>query len=136
MSLGNLTPSNYVTDGKYKFKLEWNGKTVASSSINKEVTWTQTSWLTDSTTHSNIGFEEIGNSGFATGDSGNGFWGLGNSSNSNDQCVIDGNGSTTNWWHCVGAVETHTHNSSTGIPGPLQKIASSMYLYIWSPSNL
>ena len=111
------------------------GEQVASENI-KEVTWTQTSWLTDSTTHSNIGFEEIGYSGFATGDSGNGFWGLGNSSNSNDQCVIDGNGSTTNWWHCVGAVETHTHNSSTGIPGPLQKIASSMYLYIWSPSNL
>ena len=32
MSIGNLTPSNYVTDGKYKFKLEWNGKTVSSSS--------------------------------------------------------------------------------------------------------
>ena len=34
-------------------------------------------------------------------------------------------------------INTHTSNfftpSSTGIPGPLQKIASSMHLYIWAP---
>jgi len=44
MSIGNLTPSNYVSDGKYKFRLEWDGKTAASLD-NKSVTWTQTSWL-------------------------------------------------------------------------------------------
>ena len=56
MSIGNLTPSNYVTDGKYKFKLEWDGLTVASLD-NKSVTWTQTSWLDNSTI---AGFQEIG----------------------------------------------------------------------------
>ena len=35
MSIGDLTPSNYVTDGKYKFKLVWDGMTMASSGINQ-----------------------------------------------------------------------------------------------------
>ena len=140
MSIGNLTPSNYVTDGKYKFKLVWGGKKGDDDLTIKEVIWTQTSWLDNSTI---TGFEEISNSGFSTTDTNvvsslNRFTGLGKSGS--NQCVIDGNGSTTNWWNCVGAIDTHTSNystgSSTGIPGPLQKIASSMKLYIWSPSNL
>ena len=49
MSIGNLTKSSYAdTDGKYKFKLEWDGMQVASENI-KEVIWTQTSWLDNST---------------------------------------------------------------------------------------
>jgi hypothetical protein len=64
MSIGNLIPSNYVTDGKYKFKLVWDGMQVDSLD-NKSVTWTQTSWLTDSTI---TGFEEIGVSGFSSTD--------------------------------------------------------------------
>ena len=136
MSIGNLTPSNYVTDGKYKFKLVWGGKKVDDDLTIKEVIWTQTSWLDNSTITGNV---EISNSGFPTTNtivvsSLNRFTGLGKSGS--NQCVIDGNGSTTNWWNCVGAIDTHTSNSSTGIPGPLQKIASSMHLYIWSPSNL
>ena len=136
MSIGNLDESNYAdTDGKYKFKLVWDGLQVASENI-KEVTWTQTSWLDNTTI---TGFEEIGVSGFSSTDtsvviSGARFTGLGKSGS--NQCVIDGNGSTSNWWNCVGAINTHTSNSSTGIPGPLQKIASSMHLYIWSPGNL
>jgi len=64
MSIGSLNESNYAdTDGKYKFKLVWGGKQVDSSGITKEVTWTQTSWLTDS---SITGFQEIGTSGHAT----------------------------------------------------------------------
>ena len=103
------------------------GKQVDSSSpgINKEVTWTQTSWLEDSTIQ---GFQEIGTSGYVTGNTSSGFWGLGKSSNS--QCVIDGNGSTTNWWHCVGVITKYQNDS---IPGPLGKKASSMHLYIWAP---
>ena len=83
------------------------------------------------------GFEEISNSGISTTDtnvvsSNNQFKGLGKSGS--NQCVIDGNGSTSNWWNCVGAVNIHTSNGSTGIPGPLEKVASSMHLYIWAPS--
>ena len=63
---------------------------VDSSGINKEVTWTQTSWLEDSTIQ---GFQEIGTSGYVTGNTSSGFWGLGKSNNS--QCVIDGNVGTT-----------------------------------------
>ena len=138
MSIGNLTPSNYVTDGKYKFKLEWNGKTVSSSSppINKEVTWTQTSWLTDST-YDDSGFQEIGVSGFSfTGlDDGHRFVGLWKSTHA--KCVFDGDGGGhPNWWNCVGAIGIHSQGGEEGIPGPLQKIASSMKLYIWSPGNL
>ena len=137
MSIGNLTPSNYVTDGKYKFMPEWDGLDVDTlDSDNKSVTWTQTSWLDNSTI---TDFEEISKSGFSTTDttvvsSLNRFTGLGKSGS--NQCVIDGNGSTRNWWNCVGAINTHSSNSSTGIPGPLELIASSMHLYIWAPGNL
>ena len=123
MSIGNLDESNYAdTDGKYKFKQVWGGKTVDSSGINKEVTWTQTSWLEDSSIQ---GFEEIGTSGHVTGNSGSGFRGLGKSSDS--QCVIDGNGGSGSWWNCSGAIARH----GGGIPAPQQKIASSSHLYIW-----
>ena len=123
MSIGNLDESNYAdTDGKYKFKQVWGGKTVDSSGITKEVTWTQTSWLTDS---SITGFQEIGTSGHATvSPLGNSFKGLGKST---DGCVIDGNGSSSRWWNCAGSTGIH----DGGIPGPEDKIASSMYLYIW-----
>jgi hypothetical protein len=131
MSIGNLNESNYEdTDGKYKFKLVWGGMEVDNMTI-KEVIWTQTSWLTDSIIHSDIEFQEIGTSGYYTQRIGDGFWGLGKSSNS--QCVIDGNGSTTNWWHCVGVITKYQNDS---IPGPLGKKASSMHLYIWAPGNL
>jgi len=132
MSIGNLNESSYDdTVGKYKFKLVWDGMQVASENI-KEVIWTQKSWLEDLTIQE---FQEIGDSGFNDMDDGKNFEGLGKSSS--NKCVIDGDASRHgNWWNCVGAAETHTHNSSTGIPGPLQKIASSMHLYIWSPSNL
>mgnify|MGYP000205412026 CR=1 FL=1 len=135
MSIGKLNKSYYADNGTYKFKLVWDGMQVDSLD-NKSVTWTQTSWLDNTTI---TGFEEIGVSGFSSTDtsvviSGARFTGLGKSGS--NQCVIDGNGSTSNWWNCVGAINTHTSNSSTGIPGPLQKIASSMHLYIWSPGNL
>ncbi|MDG2063940.1 MAG: LamG domain-containing protein, partial [SAR324 cluster bacterium] len=123
MSIGNLNKNSYSdSDGKYKFKLVWGGRTVDSSGINKEVTWTQTSWLEDSSIQ---GFEEIGTSGHVTGNSGSGFRGLGKSSDS--QCVIDGNGGSGSWWNCSGAIARH----GGGIPAPQQKIASSSHLYIW-----
>ena len=125
MSIGNLTPSNYVTDGKYKFKLEWDGLEMASETI-KEVTWTQTSWLTASTTQ---GFQEIGDSGFNTGAAGQtDFVGLALSTSS--QCVIDGDGGTVSnrWFNCVGLIIIWQDS----IPGPLQKKASSMHLYVWA----
>ena len=134
MIIGNLnSSSNYAdTEGKYRFHLEWGGLQVDSSPINKEVTWTQKSWLEDSTISE---FEEIGTSGHNSGISGKDFTGLGESSYS--KCVIDGDASShSNWWNCVGAATPHTYNLSTGIPGPLQKIASSMRLYIWAPGNL
>jgi hypothetical protein len=122
MNIGNLDKNSYSdSDGKYKFKLVWGGKTVDSSGINKEVSWTQTSWLTESSIQ---GFEEISNSGYITG-GGSGFSGLGKSENGS--CVIDGNGGTSDWWNCAGAIGRH----NGGIPGPKGKIASSMNLYIW-----
>jgi len=124
MSIGNLTSSNYAdTDGKYKFKLEWDGKTVASSGINKEITWTQTSWLTDTTVQ---GLEEIGTSDYVDGTEYE-FDGLLKSSH-NSHCVIDGNQGTT-WFHCVGLIRRW----NGGIPGPKGLVASSMALYIWTP---
>jgi len=99
----------------------------------KEVIWTQTSWLDNSTTQ---GFQEIGDSGFNTGaDPNTDFVGLALSTESN--CVFDGDGGTvTNrWWNCVGVASLHTYNGSDGMPGPLQKVASSMHLYIWAPGG-
>ena len=122
MSIGNLNPSNYVTDGKYKFKLEWDGLTVASLD-NKSVTWTQTSWLDNSTI---AGFQEIGTSGYVDNTT-KGFDGLMKSSLSTS-CVIDGN-QGSGWFHCVGAIVRW----GGGIPGPKGKVASSMHLYIWVP---
>ena len=130
MSIGNLTESNYVCDGKYKFKLEWDGLTVASSGINKEVIWTQTSWLTSSTI---TDFDEIGDAGFASNDP-NGllavtnFVGLGKSGHP-DRCVLDGNGNIGGTWNCVGAIRRY----GNGFPGPYPRQASSMKLYIWKP---
>ena len=127
MSIGDLTPSDFVSDEKYKFKLEWDGMTVASSGINKEVIWTQTSWLTSSTI---TDFEEIGNAGFGVNDPSlnNNFVGLGKSGHSS-LCVLDGNGNIGGTWSCVGAFR----NPFAGVSAPLQKVASSMHLYIWKP---
>ena len=125
MTIGNLNKSYYADNGTYKFKLVWDGMQVTSENI-KEVIWTQTSWLDNSTIHSDIGFQEIGTSGYYTQSTSNGFWGLGKSES--NKCVIDGNGSTTNWWHCVGAKNKHNN----GIPGPKGLLASSMHLYIWA----
>ena len=134
MSIGNLNKYHYAdNDGKYKFKLEWDGAQVASENI-KEVIWTQTSWLTDST-YDVSGFQEIGVSGFSSTGLADGhrFVGLWKSNNTVD-CVFDGDGGGHNyWWNCVGAIGDHTQGGFTGIPGPKQKIASSMHLYVWVP---
>ena len=127
MSIGNLTESNYVCDGKYKFKLEWDGLTVASSGITKEITWTQTSWLTSSTI---LGFGEMSHTDYQQNDPSlnNNFAGLGHGS-SPDRCVLDGNGETGGTWNCVGAIRRY----GNGFPGPYPRQASSMKLYIWKP---
>jgi hypothetical protein len=125
MSIGNLNKNYYSDNGTYKFKQVWGGKTVDSSGINKEVIWTQTSWLEDLTIE---GFQEIGTSGYVTSISGTGFSGLGKSSS--NKCVVDGDASSHgNWWNCVGALVKY----DGGIPGPQEKIASSMHLYVWVP---
>ena len=131
MSIGHLTRSNYAdSDGKYKFKLEWDGKTVASSEINKEVTWTQTSWLTDTTA---VGFQEIpdnSTSGYVDGT----LWEFDGllKSTYTSHCAIDGNQGA--WWFlCVGCIQRKTVGAVSGIPGPMGKYASSMNLYIWAP---
>jgi len=124
MSIGNLNKSYYADNGTYKFKLVWGGQTLDSSGMSKEVTWTQTSWLTESTI---TNFTEIGTSGYVTGNYGQGFFGLAKSNR--NECVLDGDGSSHNyWWNCAGAINKH----NGGIPGPLGKIASSMHLYIWA----
>jgi len=134
MSIGNLEKNNYAdSGGNYKFKLVWGGLQIEENPpINKEVIWTQTSWLEDSTI---TDFEEISNSGYSTTDIDQRahFRGLGASSSS--RCFIDGNGSTAWWWNCVGANNTLTLDGVKGIPGPLQRIASSMKLYIWALGN-
>ena len=128
MSIGNLTPSNYVSDGKYKFKLVWGGGTVEDLSI-KQIIWTQTSWLTDTTVQ---GLQEIeeGTSGYVDGTA-SGFDGL-LKSTVDDSCVIDGNQGNA-WYHCVGQTRSPWGASPGGIPGPKAKIATSMHLYIWVP---
>jgi hypothetical protein len=92
---------------------------------NKSVTWTQTSWLTDSTV---AGFQEIdnGTSGYVDG-RGSEFDGL-EKSGIPTSCVIDGNHGS-GWFHCVGAIKIW----GGGIPGPMHTVASSMHLYIWAP---
>jgi hypothetical protein len=135
MSIGNLNKSYYADNGTYIFKLVWGGMEVDNLTI-KEVIWTQTSWLDNTTI---TGFEELSNSGFSSTDtsvvtSAGRFTGLGASDRS--KCVIDGNGGSEYWWNCVGVVSLHTsyaYGGSTGMPGPLLKIASSMHLYIWDP---
>ena len=129
MSIGNLIPSNYVSDGKYKFKLEWDGLTVASSGINKEIIWTQTSWLTSSTI---LGFGEMSHTDYQQEDSSSNrnFLGLGHGSSSN-RCVLDGNGETGGTFNCVGAIIRY----GDGFPGPYPRQASSMHLYIWAPES-
>jgi len=132
MSIGNLNKSYYADNGTYKFKLVWGGMEVDNLTI-KEVIWTQTSWLDNSTI---TGFEEIGVSGFSSDNTSvleakGRFTGLG-ASDSNS-CVIDGSGGSSYWWNCAGVVSLHPYNGSTGMPGPLLKIASSMHLYIWAP---
>jgi photosystem II stability/assembly factor-like uncharacterized protein len=124
MSIGNLTPSNYVSAGKYKFKLVWGGGTVEDLSI-KQIIWTQTSWLTDTTVQ---GLQEIeeGTSGYVDGTA-SGFDGL-MKTNHTSHCVIDGN-QGSGWFHCVGLIGRW----GGGIPGPMAKIATSMHLYIWVP---
>ena len=100
MSIGNLNKSYYADNGTYKFKLVWGGMEVDNLTI-KEVIWTQTSWLDNSTIQ---GFQEIGTSGYVTGNTSKGFFGLGASDSS--KCVIDGNGdirANDHWWNCVGA---------------------------------
>ena len=125
MSIGSMTKSNYVSDGKYKFKLVWDGLEMSSEGI-KEVTWTQTSWPEESTIQ---GFQEIeeGTSGYVN-NSCSGFRGLGKSNST--WCVLDGNGAARCWYNCVGVITLWGGHS---IPGPLEKRASSMLLYIWEP---
>jgi sugar lactone lactonase YvrE len=129
MSIGNLTRSNYVTDGKYKFKLVWDGLAMASETI-KEVTWSQTSWLTDTTAADFQGIPDNGTSGYVNNSS-SGFRGLAKSTYSS--CVIDGDGGThSHWFNCVGTIAKWGGDS---MPGPLAKKASSMHLYIWAPES-
>ena len=99
-----------------------------ASEIIKEVTWTQKSWLEDSTTQE---FQEIGTSGYVDNSS-TGFRGLAKSTSTN--CVIDGDGGThSHWFNCVGVIGIWGGRT---MPGPLEKKALSMNLFIWSPSNL
>lgn len=132
MIIGSMTAGDYAdASGFYKFFLVWDGYEVETDLSAKEVTWKQTSWLTNSTI---FGFEEIGTSGFNDGTPGRAFIGLGDSSSS--KCVIDGDAASHNYWfNCVGAV-ARWGSSPQGIPGPLYKKARSVYLYIWSPYNL
>ena len=123
MSIGKMNKSYYTDNGTYKFKLVWGGGQVDSLD-NKSVTWTQTSWLDNSTTQ---GFQEIGTSGYVNNSS-SGFRGLAKSTSTS--CVIDGDGgSHNNWFNCVGVIGRW----NGAMPGPLEKTASSMNLYIWAP---
>ena len=125
MSIGNLNKNNYSdSNGKYKFKQVWGGREVDEDGIKKEATWTQTSWPTSGTI---TGFQEIGSSGYTTTD--RPLKGLGKSEDT--RCVIDGNGSTDHWWNCAGTIGTY----QGGTPGPMEKIATSMYLYVWNPAT-
>ena len=75
------------------------------------------------------GFQEIGTSGFADGNVGSGFWGLGKSDSS--RCVIDGNAMNNAFHNCVGII----NKWGGGIPGPLELVANKMELYVWSENQ-
>ena len=127
MKIGNLNQDEYRDQNdEYKFKLSWDGGTVESTGINKDVIWKQTSWITDSVI---TGFQEIGTSGFANGNVGSGFWGLGKSDSS--RCVIDGNAMNSAFHNCVGIISKW----GGGIAGPLELVANKMELYIWSETE-
>ncbi len=127
MKIGNLNQDEYRDQNdEYKFKLSWDGGTVESTGINKDVIWKQTSWIKDSVI---TGFQEIGTSGFANGNVGSGFWGLGKSDSS--RCVIDGNAMNSAFHNCVGIISKW----GGGIAGPLELVANKMELYIWSETE-
>ena len=96
----------------------------------KEIVWTQSTWLEDSVTTIS-GFTVIGNSSLV--DLGHGnmeFRGLGDSAYSG--CVLDGDAHfTPGWWNCVGVIRAFTARGGNTIPGPLYRVASRNYLYIW-----
>ena len=99
---------------------------------NKEIVWTQRSWLEES---SIIDFNAI--EGDSLMPSGNGknkaeFIGLGKSTEGS--CVIDGDGSLNpHWWNCIGVVDGF--QIPPALPGPNGRKAYRNHLYIWKPGD-
>ena len=140
MNIGNYdnaSREDYRIDStKWKFKLVWGGNEIDDLET-KEVTWYQTSWLTET---SITGFVEIGDSGLRGNNpsSGTYFNGLGKSNV--NSAVLDGTAHEHgNWWNAVGVINIY----NGGIPGPeinpdSGKILTKPYrnfLYIWKPGD-
>ncbi|MAK78152.1 MAG: hypothetical protein CL992_02630, partial [Euryarchaeota archaeon] len=118
MSIGNLEADEYRNDqGKFKFKLVWGGYQIETANIAKEVVWTQTSWLTESSV---LDFEEIGSAGYS--------WFTGLRKSTTNSCVIHSN---HGWWNCVGTV--NAYHAAT--PGPAGKKVYDVHLYVLPPEN-
>jgi len=131
MIAGQVTPSDYLVDGKYQLRLEYNDLDDAhlpcndgpplSGSVTLE--WLQSSWVTAETV---TGFEAISPSDLSTSAGGAGcqFSGLARSSNENT--VLDGSHQHGYWFGSVGAVATW----SGGIPAWKGGVAQSLSLYV------
>jgi len=131
MIAGQVTPSDYLVDGKYRLRLEYsdlqdahqpcNDGPALSGSVTLE--WLQSSWVTAETV---TGFEAISPSDLSTSAGGLGcqFAGLARSSHAG--AVLDGSHQHDYWFGTVGAVSTW----SGGIPAWKGGVAQSMSLYV------
>lgn len=118
--IGMIDPSNFVyDDGYYWLELQYHH--VGGS--NDILTWTQTSWITESTI---VGADLFGVSNTETDC--RVFEGLGLSSSTND-AYLDGNGADTCWWNAVASIVA----SGDGFPGHNGKTAVSSSLYLRRP---
>ena len=62
----------------------------------------------------------------------NQFKGLGKSGS--NQCVIDGNGGTSNWWNFVGVVSLHDSNGTIGVICMIRQLGDGNVSYV-SPAQ-
>eukprot|EP01084_Bolivina_argentea_P089460 161424_1 len=123
--IGNMNPWFYRhNDGKFHLKLIYSNIDTTFA----DLTWKQSSWITDSTI---TGYEAINVADQSSISDSSKFKGLGYSASSG--AYLDGNGGQPNSWGSVGRNAMHTTGSYTGIPGFLITIARSETLYIVNP---
>jgi len=119
------------TDGYYEFRLRWWLTDNNNANASKMIQWRQKNWITNASSLSDdiddsrcIRVKTDGVVGTNTSSdcmggsiaAGKLFKGLGKSDYYDNKCIIDGNGNTSAWWNCAGAMSVLTADSKTGIP--------------------